>query len=311
MYFLQTEMHMVTFVITCFEVLMLLFQIVYFLERKSDRKRLYYLILLIAVILYNVCSGFLPDRNFPVPIAIQNVVAYLVAFSTSMYFIWYFYRAFDLKRLRFFATYGSIFFLFVPFLLLFVLPYYLTGNLALSRKLTVVIPFLYGLVFIVATTRAFIFKFKQSEYSDRLKLELVVAAYLALLSWVTLPVIVFFGDFQVVEHSLTNAGFLVLTIVYVRAMIVQSRQEYMDLIRTQTNQQQFLSMNVQRYGLTEREAQVAKLIAKGESYKVIGEELKISEKTVSKHVSNIYQKMRVTNKVELMNKIVMKGDDSI
>ncbi len=303
MYFLNTEMHMVTFVITSFEVIMLLFQIIYFLERKSDRKRLLYLILLIAVILYNVCSGFLPDKNLPIPIPIQNDVAYLVAFGTSMYFVWYFYKAFDLKRLRFFATYGSVFFLLLPFVLFFVLPYYLTGNLKLSRQLTVVIPFLYGVAFIVATTRAFIFKFKQREYSDSIKRQLVIAAYLALLCWVTLPVIVFFGDFQVLEHSVTNAGFLVMTVVYVRTMIHQSRREYEILKTSSQSRDDLMTENFKTYGLTMREIEIVNLLRKGQPYKIIGAELNISEKTVAKHISNIFAKVEVTNKVELINKL--------
>ena len=303
MYFLNTEMHMVTFVITSFEVIMLLFQIIYFLERKSDRKRLLYLILLIAVILYNVCSGFLPDKNLPIPIPIQNDVAYLVAFGTSMYFVWYFYKAFDLKRLRFFATYGSVFFLLLPFVLFFVLPYYLTGNLKLSRQLTVVIPFLYGVAFIVATTRAFIFKFKQREYSDSIKRQLVIAAYLALLCWVTLPVIVFFGDFQVLEHSVTNAGFLVMTVVYVRTMIHQSRREYEILKTSSQSRDDLMTENFKTYGLTMRESEIVNLLRKGQPYKIIRAELNISEKTVAKHISNIFAKVEVTNKVELINKL--------
>ena len=303
MYFLNTEMHMVTFVITSFEVIMLLFQIIYFLERKSDRKRLLYLILLIAVILYNVCSGFLPDKNLPIPIPIQNDVAYLVAFGTSMYFVWYFYKAFDLKRLRFFATYGSVFFLLLPFVLFFVLPYYLTGNLKLSRQLTVVIPFLYGVAFIVATTRAFIFKFKQREYSDSIKRQLVIAAYLALLCWVTLPVIVFFGDFQVLEHSVTNAGFLVMTVVYVRTMIHQWRREYEILNTSSQSRDDLMTENFKTYGLTMREIEIVNLLRKGQPYKIIGAELNISEKTVAKHISNIFAKVEVTNKVELINKL--------
>lgn len=309
MYFLNSEMHMITFVITCFEIVMLLFQVVYFLERKSDRKRFYYLILLVAFILYNVTSGFLPDKSLPVSILTQNVIAYLVAFATSMYLPWYYYKAFDLSRLRFFATYGSLLFLLAPFVFLFVLPYYITGDLQLSRKLVVIIPFLYGLAFIGATARAFVFKFKDREYSDKIKRELVIAAYLALLSWLALPVFVFFGDFQVLEQSVTNAGFLVLTIIYVRAMIVQKRLEYIDLVKSEAGQQETVVMNVKRYRLTPREAQVASMIFKGETYKIIGEELQISEKTVSKHVSNIFQKMGVTNKVELMNKIRSKDSE--
>jgi DNA-binding CsgD family transcriptional regulator len=306
MYFLNTEMHMVTFVITTFEVIMLLFQIVYFLERTSDRKRLLYLILLIAVILYNVCSGFLPDPDIPIPIMIQNVTAYLVAFSTSMYFVWYFYKAFDLKHLRFFATYGSIFFLFLPFLMLFVVPYLVTGDLDLSRRLTVIIPFLYGLAFIAATIRAFVIKFRHREYSDKLKRELVFAACLTLVFWVALPVIVFFGDFQVLEHSVTNAGFLVMTVVYVRAMIHQSRREYTLLQHSDHNRQGLRDENCKRFGLTPREVEIVTLLSKGQPYKIIASSLSISEKTVARHVSNIFTKVEVGNKVELINRLESK-----
>ena len=205
---MTTEMHMVTFTITAFEISVLFFQVVYFLERPSDRMRLLYLILLTLFILYNITSGLFPDENIPIPVTIQNVLAYFFAFANSMYFVYYYYKAFDLKLLRFFATFGSLIFLFVPFIFLFVVPYFITGNLELSRKSTVVVPFLYGIAFIIATTRAFIFKFRVKAYSDKMKFQLVLAAYLALLCWVTLPVIVFFGDFQALEHSLTNSGIL-------------------------------------------------------------------------------------------------------
>jgi DNA-binding CsgD family transcriptional regulator len=303
MYFLNTEMHIVTFSITVFELIMLCFQVFYFLQRTSDKKRLLYLILLVLLILYNVCSGFLPDQDFPVPITIQNVVAYLVAFSMSMYFVYYFYKAFDLKHLKFFATYGSVFFLFLPFLLLFVVPYYATGNLDLSRQLTVVIPFLYGLAFIVATTRAFIIKFREKAYAERTKYEIVIAAYLALICWVTLPVIVFFGDFQALEHSVTNAGFLVMTVVYVRTSIYDSRREYAKLLLSEVNRQQLIAQNCKACSLTAREIEIVQLLATGQPYKIIGSTLHISEKTVAKHVSNIFSKVGVTNKVELVYKL--------
>ena len=120
MNFMGTQMHIVTFAITAFEIAALFFQIIYYLERPNDRKRLLYLILLVSFVLYNITSGLFPDENIPVPVSIQNVIAYLFAFGTSMYFVYYYYKAFDLKLLRFFATFGSIIFLFVPFLFLFV-----------------------------------------------------------------------------------------------------------------------------------------------------------------------------------------------
>lgn len=303
MYFMGTQMHMVTFAITAFEVAVLFFQVVYLLERPNDKNRLLYLIMLVLFILYNVTSGLFPDPAIPIDIMMQNVIAYLIAFITSMYFVYYYYKAFDLKLLRFFATFGSLIFLFLPFACLFVIPYFITGDLALSRKLTVVIPFLYGVAFIIATTRAFIFKFRVNGYSDRIKFQLVLAAYLALLCWVTLPIVVFFGDFQVLEHSLTNSGFLIMSIVYIRTSIYQSRKEYLMLLKSAQNVEQLIEENCQLYKLTNREIEIVNEIIQGKSYKLIAYSLNISEKTVAKHVSNIFAKVSVTNKVELINRL--------
>ncbi|HQS22850.1 MAG: hypothetical protein B7Y11_01445 [Sphingobacteriia bacterium 24-36-13] len=57
------------------------------------------------------------------------------------------------------------------------------------------------------------------------------------------------------------------------------------------------------YQLTNREIEIVKLILKGIQYKTIAKALFISEKTVSKHIQNIFEKVEVTNKVELLNKL--------
>ena len=242
MHFLNTDMHMVTFTITMFELVMLVFQIIYFLQRPSDKSRLQYLILLLCLIAHNICSGLFPDEQFLISITVQNIVAYLVGFIMSMYVIYYFYKVFELRDLKFFATYGLLFFLFLPFVFLFLVPYLLTGNVRLSAQLTVVIPFLYALGFIYYTARALILKFRNSKkegtaINDPLY-EHAIVAYISLVCWASLPVIVFFGDFQVLEHSVTNAGFLMMTIIYVRSSIKQSRKEYNKLLESEKNLQQ-------------------------------------------------------------------------
>ncbi len=62
-------------------------------------------------------------------------------------------------------------------------------------------------------------------------------------------------------------------------------------------------LNCKLYNLTARETGIVKLIDKGLKYKSIAEELFISERTVSKHVQNIFIKVGVSNKVELINKL--------
>lgn len=54
-----------------------------------------------------------------------------------------------------------------------------------------------------------------------------------------------------------------------------------------------------RFRLTQREQEVAELLVKGYTYAKIGESLFISMPTVKTHVSNIYKKVGVKNKMEL------------
>jgi DNA-binding CsgD family transcriptional regulator/tetratricopeptide (TPR) repeat protein len=51
-----------------------------------------------------------------------------------------------------------------------------------------------------------------------------------------------------------------------------------------------------RFGLTERELQVLRMIAEGKTNKVIARELSLSEKTVDRHVSNIFDKTDVSSR---------------
>jgi DNA-binding CsgD family transcriptional regulator len=53
---------------------------------------------------------------------------------------------------------------------------------------------------------------------------------------------------------------------------------------------------IARRGLTERELQVLRLLASGKTNKVIARELSLSEKTVDRHVSNIFDKLNVSSR---------------
>jgi two-component system, sensor histidine kinase ChiS len=61
--------------------------------------------------------------------------------------------------------------------------------------------------------------------------------------------------------------------------------------------------NCKTFQLTTREQEIIELISKGNTYKTIGDSLNISEKTVAKHLQNIFSKVNVTNKIELINKL--------
>jgi len=71
----------------------------------------------------------------------------------------------------------------------------------------------------------------------------------------------------------------------------------------QTNGADYFDENCELYKLTAREKAIAKLVCEGYKYKEIGEKLFIAERTVTKHVQNIFEKVEVSNKIELINKL--------
>lgn len=58
--------------------------------------------------------------------------------------------------------------------------------------------------------------------------------------------------------------------------------------------------------LTERESEIAVLLLKGRTYKMIADELYLSQNTVKTHIKNIYSKFNIQSKMELVNLMINK-----
>ncbi|MBQ3466283.1 MAG: response regulator transcription factor [Firmicutes bacterium] len=56
----------------------------------------------------------------------------------------------------------------------------------------------------------------------------------------------------------------------------------------------------EQYNLTKRERELVELIYQGKSNKDIAEELFLSESTVKTHIYNIFRKMNVKNRIEVI-----------
>ena len=138
---LGTEMHIVTFVFAILESVMFFYQFIYYLSRPQDESRLWYLILLFLLIVYNITGGLFPDPKINIPIITQNIIAYGSGFLVASYFPYYFYRGFKLKQLRFHALYGVPLFLIAPYLIFFVIVYSVNGNLDFAIRYGIIVPF--------------------------------------------------------------------------------------------------------------------------------------------------------------------------
>ncbi|MGA2143272.1 MAG: LuxR C-terminal-related transcriptional regulator [Brevinematales bacterium] len=64
------------------------------------------------------------------------------------------------------------------------------------------------------------------------------------------------------------------------------------------------SVSFQNYGISEREQEVIKQIAKGLGNKEIAKKINVSEITVKKHVSSIFQKLKIKKRTELISFIL-------
>jgi DNA-binding NarL/FixJ family response regulator len=64
-------------------------------------------------------------------------------------------------------------------------------------------------------------------------------------------------------------------------------------------------------GLTARETEVLKLVAKGYTYREIADKLFISVKTVQNHVQNILTKLQLSKRYELMRYAIQRGLDRV
>lgn len=241
MKFPGTEMHMVTFTIIAIEVFLLFFQTIYFLQRPQEKQRLWYLILLFLLVQYNIAGGLFPDPNLSLPLFYQNLYSYFTGALMSIYFAFYFYKAFELDKLKFIAYYGGLLYIGLPYIIFFVVPYSLTGDVRLASRLVVVIPLIYGIAIGRAIFVAFREKFNAATEEERAYYrEHMAAIYLAFMFWLSLPFVTFFEGSQLMEHSLTNAGFLVMTFSYIRSIVQKSKREYFAL---KTSENTLLQLN--------------------------------------------------------------------
>lgn len=86
-----------------------------------------------------------------------------------------------------------------------------------------------------------------------------------------------------------------------RVMATAVANQVLDMLTGTTTQKQFYD------GLTSREIEILKLLANGNPNKQIAHQLKISEKTVRNHVSNMYEKIGIYDRSQAVLYAVRKG----
>ncbi|MDN3548962.1 response regulator transcription factor [Mucilaginibacter aquaedulcis] len=295
-----TQIHIVTFIFILLETWMLIFQFFYYLFRPDDKSRLWYLFLLILLLFYNVTGGLFPDPKLNLTIQTQEMIAYGSGFLMASYFPFYFYKAFDLKPLRWHALFGVPLFLITPYIIFFIVVYTIYGNLNTSLKYGMIVPFIYALVLLWVMFSA-IRKKHGKNRNDKKYLEEIMM-YFAISPWAALAVFGFVEESQLVEVLVTNTGIIAISFLFMWKSIKSTREEHSRLLKfSQTGiTPQMLEDNARIYGLTKTEIEIVHFLSSGMNNRTIAETLFISEETVKKHIYNAFRKTSVKNRQALL-----------
>ncbi len=108
------------------------------------------------------------------------------------------------------------------------------------------------------------------------------------------------------ELAFLSIIFLELFIsILLLAITIDKREKNLLLNSNKTDQKESepFKLNCQKHFLTAREIEILILIKTGRPYKIIADELNISEKTVKNHVLNMFQKTNASNKMELVARV--------
>ncbi len=233
-----TQMHIVTFIFICIEIVILFYLLIYRLSRPDDKTGFLNVILISLLIIYNVTGGLLPDPNLPGSQFLQESIAYATGFITPCYFPYYVYKAFGLEKMKFHAYRGVFIFLMLPYFV-FIIVYAISDNLDTAKNF-LFLPVLYALWVIYTLWKSIRHKYRDSFTSHDSREEIIVLM-LSISPWIGLPFIAYFNLNQTTEASITNTGFLLLLALHVKRHIMQMRVEHEKLI---ASEKQLVNWNI-------------------------------------------------------------------
>jgi len=85
------------------------------------------------------------------------------------------------------------------------------------------------------------------------------------------------------------------------------RQSETVVVISPSEPEEVARLNVVSYGLTDREAEIVRLVARGLSTKGISGKLFISEHTVNNHLRSIFEKAGVNSRREVVQRLYLEG----
>ncbi len=297
----ETSIHWTTFFYLIIDFSIVLFVFLRSLKMKEsyfDR----YMVLGLLFILFNASGGFLPLKNFPGTLILQYAIPYIIGIILCVFVIHYIYQEYNICLSKPCFTIKNIsIFLFFSFIILFLLSYYITNSLLIAKILFATPIAIFGICLLISFRK----KLSEIQQLNSLAIRRNNFCLISVSSVVLLPVSTILGDYQWIVFTVMNVSFFSITIIKVDRYLylLENKHKISRLsIQNKESDDYFVEQKLILHDLTPREIEIALSILDCKSYKKIGEEFFITEKTVSKHASNIFKKTDANNKKEFLTK---------
>ncbi|CAL2104143.1 Regulatory LuxR family protein [Tenacibaculum sp. 190130A14a] len=300
-----TSIHWTTFFYLLIDIFIVVFCLFQSARFKNTNLRTYITLGLLFVA-YNATGGFLPMEGFPGPLIIQYIITYSVAIILIIYIIYYLYEEYDILILKIYLSVTNIsVILFLAFVCLFLLPYFLTDSINIARIIFTMPTILLAFYF----SWAFYDKIMKIPKSNKFALRRSRLSLLSAFCISLLPLMTVIGDYQWLTFSVMNLSFYAITAIEVDRYLyfLENKNKMFEVFKFYgENKQNLLESKLIYQKLTRREMEIAVSILSRKTYKQIGDDFFIAERTVSKHASNIFKKTGVKNRSAFLKRFKIK-----
>ena len=289
----DTEMQLATFIFALTQLVILPFQLISCAFNSKDKSRWHFLYLTFFFLAYNVTSGLLPNDKYSILKEVQLSIAWFFGGTMVVCFIYYVFSEFGIKPIAFYTVRRMNIIFTIVFVGLFVIPFCLSNKYRFSVVIFMVMPIIIIGAFTYNTVKILVKKSHEClEKYFRLRMH---SAYFAALMIFLTAIIATIGDYQTLEHIVANSAYMIIGLAYIRHIIYKANAIYEVYDNNFRKERKF-----NQYNLTSREIEIATLILQKYKYKEIADMMYITEKTVSKHASNIFKKTEVKNKKDFL-----------
>jgi DNA-binding CsgD family transcriptional regulator len=251
----------------------------------------------------------MPDPSWGLNLIVQNIISIGAGIFLAVYYYRYLVTQLKMKQDKWFNIKTLIICLLVTFLLGFVLSALLSNDIDAVRRYYAILPSIIAVYFGFRTYQFLTKREKELTEVNTPYALMLRMAYIGILFMATMPIVVMFGDHQTINNTLVNVSFFLVFFAYFKQQAYQTNlnAEIVAKMKYQSIADEIEKKTIRQvtdlpYGLTRKEVEVAHFILQNLKFISIAHELKVSDKTISKHASNIYKKTNCVAKDDFIDK---------